>query len=93
MTNACVSITKTLMMGIKLITERYKITHIKNIKVRAKIIKRHKKNSYIFLHNNDCISVVSDNILRICIQELLLILKTFTVLLHNLSANNSLLVH
>ena len=41
---------------------------------------------------SNIISVVSDNILRICIQEPLLILKTFIVLLHTLSAYNSLLV-
>ena len=45
---------------------------------------------YIVLSN--IISVVSDNILRICIQEPLLILKKFIVLLHTLSAYNSLLV-
>ena len=45
---------------------------------------------YIVLSN--IISVVSDNVLRICIQEHLLILKTFIVLLHTLSAYNSLLV-
>ena len=39
------------------------------------------------------ISVVSDDILRICIQEPLLILKKYIVLLHTLSAYNSLLVH
>ena len=32
------------------------------------------------------ISVVSDNTLRVCIQESLLISKTFIVLLHTLSA-------
>ena len=45
---------------------------------------------YIVLSN--IISVVSDNILRICIQEPLLISKKFIVLLHTLSAYNSLLV-
>ena len=45
---------------------------------------------YIVLSN--IISVVSDNILRICIQEPLLILKKFIVLLHTLSECNSLLV-
>ena len=45
---------------------------------------------YIFLSN--IISVVSDNILRICIQEPLLTLKKIIVLLHTLSAYNSLLV-
>ena len=45
---------------------------------------------YIVLAN--IISVVSDNILRIDIQEPLLILKKFIVLLHTLSAYNSLLV-
>ena len=44
---------------------------------------------YIVLSN---ITVVSDNILRICIQETLLILKKFIVLLHTLSAYNSLLL-
>ena len=45
---------------------------------------------YIVLSN--IISVVSDNILRICIQEPLLISKKIIVLLHTLSAYNSLLV-
>ena len=45
---------------------------------------------YIVLSN--IISVVSDNILRICIQEPLLILQKFIVLIHTLSAYNSLLV-
>ena len=30
MTNDCVSITKTLVMGVKLMTGRYKKTHIKS---------------------------------------------------------------
>ena len=37
------------------------------------------------------ISVVSDSVLRVCIQESLLVLKKITVL-NTLSANNSLLV-
>ena len=46
---------------------------------------------YIVLSN--IISVVSDSILRICIQESFLILKKICiVLLHTLSAYNSLLV-
>ena len=45
---------------------------------------------YIVLSN--IINVVSDNILRMCIQEPLLILKRFIVLLHTLSTYNSLLV-
>ena len=45
---------------------------------------------YIVLSN--IISVVSDSILRICIQEPLLILKKNIVLFHILSAYNSLLV-
>ena len=45
---------------------------------------------YIVLSN--IISVVSNSILRICIQEPLLILKKIIVLLHTLSAYNSLLV-
>ena len=45
---------------------------------------------YIVLSN--VISVVSDNILRMFIQETRLISKTFIVLLHTLSAYNSLLV-
>ena len=53
MTNYCVSVTKTLMMGVKLMTEKYKKnTHIKS-KGQCKD-KCLKKNSYIFLHNNDC---------------------------------------
>ena len=46
---------------------------------------------YIVLFNI-IIGVVSDNILRICIQELLLILKKCIVLLHTLSPYNNLLV-
>ena len=38
------------------------------------------------------VSVVSDNILLICIPEHLLILKKIIVLLHALSAYNNLLV-
>ena len=45
---------------------------------------------YIVLSN--IISIVSDNILRICIQEVLLILKRFIVLLHTFSTCSSLLV-
>ena len=45
---------------------------------------------YIVLSN--IISVVSDDILGICIQEVLLILKRFIVLLHTLSTCNSFLV-
>ena len=45
---------------------------------------------YIVLSN--IISVASDNILRICIQEPFLISKKIIVLLHTLSAYNSLLV-
>ena len=43
MTNDCVSITKTLMMGVKLMTEVEKNTHIKS-KCQCKD-KCHKKNS------------------------------------------------
>ena len=46
---------------------------------------------YIVFSN--IISVVSDNILHICIQEPLLISKRFIILLHTLSAYNSLLAH
>ena len=53
MTNDCVSVTKTLMMRVKLMTERYKKnTHLKS-KGQCKD-RCLKKNSYIFLHNNDC---------------------------------------
>ena len=45
---------------------------------------------YIVL--SDIISVVSDNVLRIYIQEPLLILKRFIVLLHTLSTCSTLLV-
>ena len=45
---------------------------------------------YIVLSN--IISAVSDDILCICIQEPLLILQKFIVLLHTLSAYNSLFV-
>ena len=41
---------------------------------------------------SNIISIVSDNILRICIQEPLLISKKIIVLLHTSSAYNSLLV-
>ena len=53
MTIDCVSIIKTLMMGVKLMTERYKKnTHIKS-KVSIEMSNCHKKNLYVFLHNND----------------------------------------
>ena len=45
---------------------------------------------YIVLSN--IISVASGNILRICIQEPLLISKNFIIFLHTLLAYNSLLV-
>ena len=55
MTNDCVSVTKTLMMGVKLMTERYKKNaHIKSKGQCKDKISVSKKNSYIFLHNNDC---------------------------------------
>ena len=53
MTNDCVSITQTLVMGVKLMTSRYKKILTQKVKVNAKISKCHKKNSYIFLHNNN----------------------------------------
>ena len=52
MINDCVSFTKTLVMGVKLMTEVQKNTCIKS-KGQCKD-KCLKKNSYIFLHNNDC---------------------------------------
>ena len=45
---------------------------------------------YIVLSN--IVTVVSNSILCICIQEPLLILKKFIVLFHTLSAYNSLLI-
>ena len=54
MTNDCVSTTKTLMMGVKLMRGRYEKILTYKVKVSAKISKCHKQNSYIFLHNNDC---------------------------------------
>ena len=53
MTNDCVSVTKTLMMEVKLMTDRYNKTLTSKVKASAKINKCRKKNSYIFLHNND----------------------------------------
>ena len=53
MTNDCVSVAKTLMMGVKLMTQRYKKIVTKKSKGQFKD-KCLKKNSYIFLHNNDC---------------------------------------
>ena len=53
MTNDCVSVTKTLMMEVKLMTDRYNKTLTQKVKASAKINKCRKKNSYIFLHNND----------------------------------------
>ena len=54
MTNDCVSISKTLMMEVKLMTERYETILTQQVKVSAKTSKCHKKNSYIFLHSDDC---------------------------------------
>ena len=48
------------------------------------------KVRYIVLSN--IISAILDNILRICIQEPLQLLKKIIVLLHTLSAYDSLLV-
>ena len=42
------------MMGVKLMTDRYKKILTRKVKVSAKISKCHKKNSHIFLHSNDC---------------------------------------
>ena len=50
MTNDCVSVTKILVKGVELMTDM-KNTHIKS---NAKMNNCHKKNSYIFVHNNDC---------------------------------------
>ena len=54
MTNDCISITKTLVMEVKLMTDRYKKIITLKARVSTKINKCHKKNSYIFLHNIDC---------------------------------------
>ena len=53
MTSDCVSFNKTLMMGVKSMTDRYKNTHIRS-EGHCKDNKCHKKNSYIFLYSNDC---------------------------------------
>ena len=53
MTNDCVSITRTLMMEVKLMTCKHK-KYSRKVKIDAKINKCHKKNSYIFLYGNDC---------------------------------------
>ena len=53
MTNDCVSATKILMRGVKLMTERYK----KNTYIKSKgecKDKCLKKNSCVFFHNSDC---------------------------------------
>ena len=55
MTNDFVSITKTLIIGVKLMTERYKKNMLtQKVKVSAKKRKSHKKNQYISLHKNGC---------------------------------------
>ena len=54
MTNDCASITRTLMMEVKLMTDRYKKILTYKVKFDAKTNKCHKKNSFIFLSNNDC---------------------------------------
>ena len=63
--------------------------------IRLMILKSNFTNSNIIAKYNvlsNIISVVSDNILRICIQEPLLISKKNIVLLHTVSAYDSLLV-
>ena len=50
MTHDCVSVTQILVKGVELMTDM-KNTHIKS---NAKMNNCHKKNSYIFVHNNDC---------------------------------------
>ena len=52
-TNDCVSITKTLVMGVNLMTEKCKKILTENVKVSVKISRCHDKNSYISQHNND----------------------------------------
>ena len=52
MTNNCASVTKTLMIDVKLMTERYKKNTHEKSKDQFKD-KCLKKNSYIFLHNSD----------------------------------------
>ena len=42
------------MGGVKLMTDRYKKIITQKVKVSTKINKCHKKNSYFFLHRNDC---------------------------------------
>ena len=60
MTKECVSVTKILTMGVKLMTERYKKVLTKKVKVSSKIRQCLKKNSYIFQHNNDCKTLYID---------------------------------
>ena len=50
MTHDCVSVTQILVKGVELMTDM-KNTHIKS---NAKMNNCHKKNSYIFVLNNDC---------------------------------------
>ena len=63
---------------------------IRSVILKSIFTNNHIIGKYIVLSNT--ISVVSDKILRICIQEPLLISKKLIVLLHTLSAYDSLLV-
>ena len=61
MTSDCVSTTKTLMMGVKLMTKRYeKSTHIKD-KGQCKDKQVSQKEFIYFLHKNDCKTPYIDN--------------------------------
>ena len=54
MTNDCVSVTKTLLMGVKSMKERYKkITHTKSKGQCKDEIGISKRINIFFLHNND----------------------------------------
>ena len=89
MINDCVSITKTLMMGVKLITKRYKKYIHTDIHIKGKgqcKDKCGKKNSYIFLHNNDYITPYIDiyigllsinfNKLTVCTLSIMLTIRS-----------------
>ena len=77
MTNNCASVTKTLMIDVKLMTERYKKNTHEKSKDQFKD-KCLKKNSYIFLHNSDSKTPQID----IHIDSLLINFNLLSVLQH-----------
>ena len=76
MTNDCVSVTKTLMMGVKLMTERYKKVLTLKVKVSAKISVT--KRIHIFLCTTMIVKHLTQTFILICCRLTLTYCPYFT---------------